>query len=77
VRRARSNSERTPAFYWCFRNHDTDEITIAQAPNLVLWIVIVAGILWVSPSSGKAGVVLMGAFNGGPMVWAVDEMLVA
>jgi hypothetical protein len=32
-------------FRWFFKNRETDAITIAQAPNLSLWIVIVAGAL--------------------------------
>jgi hypothetical protein len=30
---------------WFFRNRQTGAITVAQAPNLVLWIVIVAVIV--------------------------------
>jgi hypothetical protein len=30
---------------WFFQNRETDAITIAQAPNLVLWIVIAGGAL--------------------------------
>ena len=30
---------------WFFQNRETGAITIAQAPNLSLWIVIVAGAL--------------------------------
>jgi hypothetical protein len=29
--------------HWFFRNGETGAVTITQAPNLVLWIVIVAG----------------------------------
>src|SRR3984885_13906752 len=36
--------------YWFFRNRETGEVTIAQAPNLVLWVAIAAGVLlWVWP----------------------------
>ena len=32
---------------WFFRNRETGEITIVQAPNLALWVVIAAGaLLW-------------------------------
>ena len=30
---------------WFFRSRETGVITIAQAPNLVLWVVIAAGVL--------------------------------
>jgi uncharacterized membrane protein YhhN len=43
--------------YWFFRNRETGEVTIAQAPNLVLWIAIAAGVLlWVWPPAGNPGV---------------------
>ena len=36
-----------------FRNRQTGAITVAQAPNLVLWIVIVAAVArWIWPSEG-------------------------
>ena len=51
------------------------EVTIAQAPNLVLWVVIAAGILlWVLPSSGNPSAALGIVFKGGLLVWAVDEV---
>jgi hypothetical protein len=60
---------------WFFRNRETDEVTIAQAPNLVLWVVIAAGILlWVLPSSGNLSAALGIVFKGGLLVWAVDEV---
>jgi hypothetical protein len=61
---------------WFFRNRETGAITIAQAPNLVLWIVIVAGVLlWIWPSTGTASVALTVAFKGGLLVWAADEVV--
>jgi hypothetical protein len=60
---------------WFFRNRETGEVTIAQAPNLVLWVVIAAGaLLWVLPSSGNPSLVLGIVFKGGLLVWAVDEV---
>lgn len=60
---------------WYFRNRETGEITIAQAPNLVLWVVIAAGILLsVLPSSGNPSAALGTMFKGGLLVWAVDEV---
>jgi hypothetical protein len=62
--------------WWFFRNRETGAITIAQTPNIVLWIVIAAGVLlWVWPSSGSPSVVLEIVFKGGLLVWAVDETL--
>ena len=61
--------------YWFFRNRETGEVTIAQAPNLVLWVAIVAGVLlWVWPPPGNPGVALEAVFKGSLFVWAVDEV---
>jgi hypothetical protein len=60
--------------YWFFRNRETGAVTIAQAPNLVLWIVIVASaLLWVWPA-GHPGFALQIFVKGGLLVWAVDEV---
>jgi hypothetical protein len=61
--------------HWFFRNRVTGAITIAQAPNIVLWIVIVAGVLlWVWPSSSRPTVFLEVVVKAGLLVWAVDEV---
>jgi hypothetical protein len=61
--------------YWFFRNRETGEVTIAQAPNLVLWVAIAAGVLlWVLPPPGNPGVALEVVFKGSLFVWAVDEV---
>ncbi|MDF0492070.1 hypothetical protein [Bradyrhizobium yuanmingense] len=61
---------------WFFRSRETGAITIAQWPNLILWIVIVAGLLlWIWPSAGRASVVLTIAFKGGLMIWGADEII--
>ena len=60
---------------WFFRNRKTGDITIAQAPNFVLWIVIVAAVLrrvWHPP--GTAAIALDVAFKGGLIVWSLDEI---
>jgi hypothetical protein len=58
-----------------FRNRETGEVTIAQAPNLVLWVVIAAGILlWVLPSSGNPSAALGIVFKGGLLIWAAHEV---
>jgi hypothetical protein len=63
-------------FQWFFRNRATGGVTIAQAPNLVLWVVIAAGVLhWILPPSGNMSVVITIVFKCGLLVWAVDELL--
>lgn len=60
---------------WCFRNREAGGITVAQAPNLTLCVVIAAGILhWIWPS-GTPGTILTLLFRGGLMVWAMDEII--
>jgi hypothetical protein len=45
--------------FWFFQNRNTGAITIVQAPNLSLWIVIVAGtLIWVWPPPSRLGVQL-------------------
>jgi len=64
------------ALQWFFRNRETGAITIAQAPNLALWIVIVASVLlWVWHPPGRLGAALELAVKGGLFVWAIDEVL--
>lgn len=61
---------------WFFRNRDTGAITIAQWPNLILWIVIVAGLLlWISPNAGKVSVGLTIILKGGLIIWGADEII--
>jgi hypothetical protein len=61
---------------YCDADSLTGAITIAQAPNLVLWIVIVAGILlWIWPSGGIGRFILTVVFKGGLLVWAGDEIV--
>jgi hypothetical protein len=60
---------------WFFRNRETGVITIAQAPNLVLWIVIVGSVLlWVWQPPGRPSIALEILVKGGLFVWAVDEV---
>ncbi|PIT00604.1 glycine/betaine ABC transporter permease [Bradyrhizobium nitroreducens] len=60
---------------WFFRNRATGAITIAQWPNLLLWIVIVAGVLlWIWPSADKASVGLTIVMKGGLIIWGADEI---
>jgi hypothetical protein len=60
---------------WFFQNRETGVITIAQAPNLSLWIAIVASALIWAWTPGRLGVTLEVIFKGALFVWAVDEVL--
>jgi hypothetical protein len=61
---------------WLFRNRETGAITIAQAPNLVLRIVIVGSVLiWAWRPAGNLGVALEIVVKAGIFVWAIDEVL--
>ncbi|AMA56934.1 hypothetical protein [Bradyrhizobium sp. CCGE-LA001] len=63
-------------FEWFFRSRETGAITIAQWPNLVLWIVIVAAVLlWFWPYAGKASIGLTIVVKAGLIIWGVDEIL--
>jgi hypothetical protein len=60
---------------WFFHNRETGAITIAQWPNLVLWVVIVAGFLvWIWPTAGKLIAALTIVAKGGLLIWAADEI---
>ena len=61
---------------WLFRNRDTGAITIAQAPNLVLWVVIVAAALrWMWPSDSTYNTTMTVVVTGGLLIWAADEII--
>ena len=65
----------SPILQWFFRNRKTGEITIAQAPHLVLWVVIVAGVLHlICHWPGTSAKVLDIVFRAGLVVWALDEI---
>jgi hypothetical protein len=60
---------------WFFQNRETGAITIAQAPNLALWIVILGSVLiWVWHPPGRLGVALEIIAKGSLFVWAIDEV---
>jgi hypothetical protein len=60
---------------WFFRNRQTGAITIVQAPNIVLWIVIVAMVVkWTGPSAGNLSTACSVVATGGLVVWAMDEI---
>jgi hypothetical protein len=61
---------------WFFRNRETGAITIAQAPNLALWIVIVgSGLICVWHPPDRLGVTFELIIKGGLFAWAIDEVL--
>lgn len=61
---------------WFFRNRQTGAITIAQAPNFVLWVVIIASIVrWTWPSLRNLSLACTVAVTGGLIVWAMDEIV--
>jgi hypothetical protein len=63
-------------FRWFFKNRETDAITIAQAPNLSLWIVIVAGaLIWAWHPPDRVGVILEITFKGALFAWAFEEIV--
>jgi hypothetical protein len=63
-------------FRWFFESRVTGAITIAQAPNFFLWIVIVAAaLIWVWHPPDQIGVALKVIFSGALFVWAGDEIL--
>jgi hypothetical protein len=63
-------------FRWFFQNRETGAITIAQAPNLSLWIAIVAvGLNWMGHPSEQLGVALAIIFKAALFFWAGDELL--
>jgi hypothetical protein len=60
---------------WFFRNRETGAITIAQTPNLVLWIVIVgSALIWALHPAGRFGVALEIVVRVAILVWAIDEV---
>ena len=64
-----------PFLLWMFRNRQTGAITVAQAPNLLLWAVVAAltGRWLVHPADREAAV-LDGVIHGGLALWALDEI---
>ena len=62
-------------FNWLFRNRQTNEITIAQFPNVALWTFLVTVVLrWVVPEGAvRTGISWIGVVA--LSWWAVDELL--
>jgi len=61
---------------WLFRNRRTGAMTIAQMPNFVLWVVIIASITrWTWPSPRNLSLACTVVVTGGLIVWAMDEIV--
>lgn len=61
---------------WCFESRETGRITIAQWPNLPLWIFIVAFAAQVIlKPTGTLGTALAVIGALGLVWWALDEMI--
>lgn len=64
------------AFEWFFRNRHTGAITIAQFPNLPLWLFLAASVLRrVAQPRGAAGTAVSVGATAALAWWAVDEVL--
>ena len=64
------------AFDWLLRNRQTGEITIAQWPNIPLWIFIATVPLrWVVPTGSLLRTVVEWAAVVALGWWAVDEII--
>jgi hypothetical protein len=64
------------AFDWLFRNRQTNEITIAQFPNVALWTFFVTVVLrWIMTSDGTPHRVVSWISVAALAWWAVDEVL--
>jgi hypothetical protein len=61
---------------WLFRNRQTGEITVAQAPNppLIIWLVATVINVIFSPS-GALGTTLTVIGTGALIIWAGDELI--
>ena len=60
---------------WLFRNRETGEITIAQFPNVALWIFLFTVVARVFVRTGTAHDVLVVVALGSLGWWAVDEVV--
>jgi len=61
---------------WLFRNRQTGEITIAQAPNAALIVFLVATLVkLVFEPSGNVGTGVTIVSRGALAIWAADEIL--
>jgi hypothetical protein len=64
------------AFDWLFRNRQTNEITIAQFPNVALWTFFATlALRWVLHTDGTPHRVVSWISVAALVWWAVDEAL--
>jgi hypothetical protein len=64
------------AIRWMFANRQSGRLTVAQWPNLWLWIFIIltAGI-HIYPVGGSAGHLIRVLADGALLIWAADELV--
>lgn len=61
---------------WMFRSRETDRITVAQLPNLPIWVFLASTVLgWVLPDPSTAHTVVRAVATGALLWWAVDELV--
>jgi hypothetical protein len=61
---------------WFFRNRRTGELTVAQAPNLSLWIFVVSRVvLWIARPDGDVRTAVDAVGTAALVWWAGDEVL--
>ena len=79
-RQAPQDGRAVRALRWFFENRRTGAITVAQAPNLLLWIAIASGLLRAileaaSRPAGHWDLALTIVFRGSLLLWALDELV--
>jgi hypothetical protein len=63
-------------FDWMFRSRQTGQITIAQFPNLALWVFLVTVVVrWVVVPRGDFHTTIDAVAVAALAAWAVDEVL--
>ena len=73
---AARRGRQTAPVNWLFRNRQTGEITIAQAPNAPLIVFLVAAVVHrVFDITGNVGTALTIVSTGALAIWAVDEIV--
>src|ERR1700686_2461802 len=77
---SRTGLEREPEgrrslFDWAFRNRQTGRITVAQFPNVALWIFFVTVVVrWVVPVRGAVRTAVDAIAVAALAAWALDEV---
>jgi hypothetical protein len=62
-------------FGWLFRNRETGRITVAQFPNVALWVFIVTVVLrWVVPAGTGTRTAVDAVGVAALTWWALDEL---